>query len=588
MAAVRGINAMGTAATGALATIALAVALAPAAKGQSSASEPPNVVVVMTDDVTPRDLQMMPNYQALAKRGTEFTQAFASYSLCCPARASFLTGQYAHNHGVLGNFFSVGGGFDAFEDQENTLPAWLQDAGYSTAFVGKYLNEYGGRDPELVPPGWDDWRGLVDFSTYNYFNYAVNDNGTLRYYGDRDYVEKSIELAGISVDSDRTPPDSVPIVLGYEPIEYFGSSDEADYQADVTGAIATEALSEAAGGDQPFFLYFAPIAAHREFDFEGVGRVRPSPDGPDPRPPARYEDTYDDVELPRSPSFNEAEIDDKPPDISDAPLLGDDEIDQLEEDHRGRLGALRAADDAVGDLIDELEAAGELQDTIIIYTSDQGYLQGQHRIPDEKYVAYEESIHIPLVVAGPGIPRGAENDDLVVNHDVTATIADVAGAEPGRELDGMSLLELLGGGGRADRALLVETLAPELRFEIGDPVIDAQLPYYGIRTTTHKYIKWRTGEEELYDLTEDPYELENIADDPEAADVKAELAEEAEALRTCVGRGCLNGEAGEAIPDGPVVEHQSVNVASTVVIGLGLLLLAVAGLIGATRRVRSE
>ncbi len=541
----------------------------------------------MTDDVTPRDLQLMPNYRRLASRGTEFTRAFASYSLCCPARASFLTGQYAHNHRVLGNFFSTGGGFDNFEEQENTLPAWLQDSGYLTAFVGKYLNEYGGIDPSLVPPGWDDWNGLVDFSTYNYFNYAVNDNGSLRYYGDREYVGQAIDLARISVEEDRTPPEGLPLALAFEPVDYFGSRDESDYQADVTGAIAEEALTQAAG-DQPFFLYFAPIAAHREFDFEGVGRIRPSPDGPDPRPPERYADTYDDTELPRGPSFNEEDISDKPPDIANSPLLGEEEIAELEEDHRGRLGALRAADDAVGRLMESLRETGELSNTVFIYTSDQGYLQGQHRIPDEKYVAYEESIQVPLAIAGPGIPRGERVDDLVVNHDLTATIVDAARAEPGRELDGISLLRLLDGSAPPDRALLVEALAPELTFEIGDPVIDAQLPYYGIRTLRHKYIRWRAGEEELYDLRKDPYELENIAAEPEAAELKKDLAERAEALRTCAGSGCLRDEPGGPVEDGPVTEHQATNVASATVIGLSLLALVLAGLFRLGRRVRSR
>ncbi|MDQ3936636.1 MAG: sulfatase, partial [Actinomycetota bacterium] len=499
----------------------LLLCLALAAAAPASAAQP-NVLVVMTDDQTYADAQRMPNFRRLAREGTEFTNAFASYPICCPARASFLTGQYAHNHGVKGNFFATEGGFDSLREQENTLPAWLKDAGYRTAFVGKYLNEYGGRDPELVPPGWDDWRGLVDFSTYNYFNWAINENGTVRYHGDRDYVESLIELAReTATDSIGSPAEGVALALElFEPFEHFGEREEENYQPDVTGRIANGALERLLDERRPFFLYYAPIAAHKESDFEEFGGLRESELEMDPRPPERYAREYEGGRLPRDPSFDEEDVSDKPKTVRKRERLDRDTIEEIEENNRGRLGALRAADDALGRLLATLRRAGALDDTLVVYTTDQGYLQGQHRIDDNKYIPYEPSIHIPLVMAGPGVPRGRRVDDLVVAHDLTATIAEAAGARAGREPDGVSLLPRLRGERLPERDLLLEALAPEIQFEIGNEIIDAQVPFHGVRTETHKYVRWSFGDEELYDLRRDPYELENLADDPGARALK--------------------------------------------------------------------
>jgi N-acetylglucosamine-6-sulfatase len=324
---------------GALAAVTLGLAAPVGAAGQKA--DRPNVVVVMTDDVTYDQLHEMPNFQRMERMGTSFTNAFASYPLCCPVRATFLTGQYAHNHGVKSNFFSTGGGFDSFENQDDALPVWLQDAGYRTGFVGKYLNEYGGRDPQLIPPGWDDWNGLVDYSTYNYFNYAINRNGELDYYGDRDYVDRLIEQArGTATDQFDTPMEALAQSIDtYDPIEDIGSEDQADYQPDVTGRIADESLRGLASGEDPFFLYYAPISAHRETDYEEFGGIRDLGLEFDPRKPARYEHTYDDVKAPRDPSFNEADVSDKPKTVDGRRALTEDDIETIDRTHQGALAA---------------------------------------------------------------------------------------------------------------------------------------------------------------------------------------------------------------------------------------------------------
>ena len=559
--------------------------------GDASSESKPNVLVVMTDDQPYGAERYMPNVQRLARRGATFENAYVSFPICCPARATFLTGQYAHNHGVKSNFGINGGGFENFDDQDNALPVWLQDAGYNTAFVGKYLNEYGAGDPTLIPPGWDDWHGLVDYSTYNYFNWTINDNGDLHTYGDPDYSDALIELADSGVETDiDSPAEGLAMALRiFQPFEYFGAADQDDYQVDVTGRIADESLQELAGDDDPFFLYFSPIASHREGDFEGIGGARTGRPEPDPRPPERYEDTFDDVSLPGDPSFNEADVSDKPETVSGRDSLDPETIEDLTETYRGQLGALRAADDALGEMLRTLRRAGELDDTLIVYTTDQGFYQGQHRIAFDKYIPYEPAIQIPLVVAGPGVPRNRVVTEPVYNHDLAPTILDAAGAEAGREEDGVSLLPALHGEELPERALLLEALAPALPFEIGNEVFDKQVPFHGVRTERWKYIDWSYGAEELYDLREDPYELENLAEDPGHAEVKADLATLADDLRGCSGDGCLGladvGDPGDTVlaPAG----HRTPGRATGIVILAALAVAAAAAGISLTRRLRS-
>jgi arylsulfatase A-like enzyme len=556
-----------------------------------AAAEAPNVVVVMTDDQPYGDARYMPNFRRVARRGARFTNAYVSFPICCPARATFLTGQYAHNHGVKSNFEINGGGFGNFEDQENTLPVWLQDAGYNTGFVGKYLNEYGAIDPTLIPPGWDDWRGLVDYSTYNYFNWAINENGEVHYHGDRDYAEDLIELARMGVEEQPGSPATglAEALRIFQPVEYFGSADQADYQIDVTNEIADDSVRRMAAEDDPFFLYYAPVAAHREGDFESIGGVRTGRPEPDPRPPERYEDSFDDVDLPQDPSFNEADVSDKPETVSGRDPLDEETIEDLTATHRGQLGSLLAADDGVGEIMRTLRRAGELDDTLIVYTTDQGFFQGQHRIAFDKYIPYEPAIHVPLAMAGPGIPRGEVIDEPAYNHDLAPTILDAVGAEPGREQDGVSLLPTMRGDDVPERALLLEALAPALPYEIGNEVFDRQLPFHGVRTPNWKYIDWSSGDEELYDLREDPYELENLAAKPAYADEKERMSALADDLRGCAGSGCLGlgAEAGGGGKPLTAAEHRIPGRATGFVIGAALLVAAGAWAMSLARRRRA-
>src|SRR5215208_3335872 len=231
----------------ALALLALPTA-AQARPATAAKNGRPNILVVMTDDQAKADLAYMPNVKRLlAAQGTTFADAVDSYPLCCPARATFITGQYAHNHGVKGNFAPYG--WYGMKDRGNTLPRWLQKSGYRTALIGKWLNGYGALDAHgEVPKGFDIWRGLLDVSAYDYSNFVMNMDGTLKAWGDQDFARKLVEFAIIEVDNE---PDSLQSIFakleelfGPRPYSYWGADTTEAYSPDVTGDI-TEKLVKA-------------------------------------------------------------------------------------------------------------------------------------------------------------------------------------------------------------------------------------------------------------------------------------------------------------------------------------------------------
>ncbi len=268
----------------------------------------------MTDDEPYGDARYMPNFRRLARRGTTFTNAFVSFPICCPARATFLTGQYAHNHGVKSNFGTTAAASRTSPTRRNAPR--VASARRLRHRVRRQVPQRVRRpDPELVPPGWDDWHGLVDYSTYNYFNWAINDNGEVHYHGDREYAEALIELAAPA--SSRT---STALPRGSRwrsdlPADrVLRRRDQRDYQT--TSRAGSRTTREGSRRRRPFFLYYSPIASHSEGDFEGIGGVRSGRPEPDPRPPERYAEAFDDVALPKDPSFNEADVSDKPETVS--------------------------------------------------------------------------------------------------------------------------------------------------------------------------------------------------------------------------------------------------------------------------------
>ena len=523
----------------ALLTLGIA-ATAHARTAASAKDERPNILVVMTDDQALADLAFMPNVRKLvALRGTSFADAVDSFPLCCPARATFLTGQYAHNHGVTGNFHPEG--WYGWKDRANALPAWLRRSGYRTSFVGKWLNGYGAKTGRgEVPAGWDTWRGLLDVSAYDYYNYVMSVDGSPRTWGDGDFARKLVAFAKI-----QTEPRPEPVVLavreklsstfGPPPYTYWGKEDTADYSPDVTGKVTTELVAGERTAKQPFFIWWAPASPHRE-DVAVTLMGRP---GPDPRPPKRYAEKVKALRLPRPPSFNQADLSASPKSMQDTlKPLTDRQIAQLESNYQGRAGSLMAVDDQVRTLVATLRRTGQLDNTLIVFTSDNGWLQGEHRVPGDKFLPYEPSLRVPFIIAGPGVPKGRTVQGQVANIDFTPTILDAANARAGRTQDGVSLLPVARNPRRRpNRVVYLEAQLPLFT----SPTMPQQWdqPYQGVRTDRWKYVRYvKTGDEELYDLRADRHELKNLAADPAFARRKADLVAAMRKLSRCKGSSC--------------------------------------------------
>jgi arylsulfatase A-like enzyme len=501
----------------------------------------PNILVVMTDDQALADVANMPNVEnLLAAQGTTFADAIDSFPLCCPARATFITGQYAHNHGVGGNFYPYG--WYGMSDRGNVLPAWLQQAGYRTALIGKWLNGYGALDAHgEIPAGFDIWRGLLDVSAYDYYNFVMNVDGVLEAWGDPDFARKLVEFAIVEV-TPVDPSNALQTVLaklvalfGPPPYTYFGAENPQDYSPDVTGKITEDLVREQRNSTKPFFIWWAPAAPHRE----DVATTLLGRTGPDPRPAPRHAEKASGYRLPRPPSFNETDFTGKPSNVRDhAPTLTEAQIQQLQLDYEGRTGSLLAVDDHVAELVRILDDTDQLKNTLIVFVSDNGWLQGEHRIPGDKFLPYEESIRIPFILRGPGVPAGKIVRGQVSNIDFTPTLLDFAKAKAGRTMDGTSLMRTIQHPKPAPhRAYQLEALAP--LFEGNIPINAWDRPYKGVRTDRYTYVVYtETGERELYDLSKDPYQLRNLVDDPTYKKVEAKLAKKLAKLDRCSGHSC--------------------------------------------------
>jgi N-acetylglucosamine-6-sulfatase len=448
-----------------------------AAPGKSNVANRPNVLVFMTDDQTVESMRVMPNVKTLlADQGVTFDNNFVSYSLCCPSRSTFLTGQYAHNHGVWGNIAPQGGYYKL--DSTNTLPVWLQSAGYQTIHLGKYLNQYGTRNPREIPPGWGQWYGTPDPSTYNYRNYTINENGTLVSFG----------------------------------------PDASDYKTDVEARLGVDLIARQAADPRPFFMWVAFLAPH-----SGGPRDSDDPTGQStPSPAPRHKNRFANEPLPAPPSLNEADVSDKPAAIRNRPLMTAAKLRAVRENYQQRLESLLAVDEAVAQIVNQLTLTGKLDNTYIIFTSDNGFFHGEHRVPAGKVLLYEPSIRVPLIIRGPGIPAGQHRSQFVANIDLAPTIVQATGARPGRVMDGRSLLpfardRLLHSG----RDLLLETPT-----------------YAAVRAPNWLYAEYVTGERELYNLARDRYELNSLHLNPSYDRIKANLAARLARLRQCVGAVC--------------------------------------------------
>jgi arylsulfatase A-like enzyme len=569
---------LATIAAGALALLCLIVAV-----GQRSASaattpaevplaEKPSFVVIQTDDQTldslyttfgPNRLRVMPNtLDLLAKRGETFNRYYVSYPLCCPSRVSLMTGRYAHNNGVKGNIQPNGGyfGFSFRAAYTHNIATWLQGAGYRTIHVGKFLNGYGDEpysNGSEVPPGWSDWHSVLKADTTHYFyGYTLNNNGAVEGpYGD----------SGTWEPREYTTRDD--IGCPYAPL----NGQPCFYETDTLTNFAVQGLRETSP-EQPFYLQLDYTAPHGDFRH---------PAGPEPAP--RHYDWFKGAPLPhnRGQGFAEGNVSDKPSFIKEAPYLSLSDIHTYRVYWDKQLESLRSVDDGVKALVDTLGSLHRLRNTYILFTSDNGFFFGEHRLIGGKFLAYEPSTHLPFLIRGPHIKAGTESGEIVGNIDITPTILELAGVKPDKSLDGRSMTPFFkdpelrtlrpylfesfvetsdvdeagaiaeagdqsGSSGRSKRVPGLEspTKGRPGTSSQGGPGASASLlappkDYEGIRLGPYKYIAWPDGEKELYDLEKDPYELNNLVRIPNYFPVRNFLHRElTERLEDCVGRGC--------------------------------------------------
>ena len=462
----------------------------------------------MTDDQTFADLDAMPATRSLVgDAGATFARSYVSYPLCCPSRATYLTGRYAHNHGVRSTV-PPEGGVEKLDDRR-TLPVWLEEAGYDTAHIGKYLNGYGLRRRATVPPGWTDWHGAVVKSTYQMWGYTLFENGALNTYGD------------------------------------FLDEDPALYQTDVYRDKALdviEAHGPRGGDDDPFFLSLNVLAPHGEVTWPG-GTTNPYV-RPAPRHVGRFA-----LQAPFSLAFDELDVSDKPPYVRRQRRLGPGARARITLDFQARRESLLAVDEAVQAIVETLQRTGQLERTYIVFTSDNGFFQGEHRIPKGKYLAYDAASHVPLLIRGPGIPAGTVSEELSANVDLAPTLLDATGVAGDGPFDGRSLLPFARDPARRTRRPVLHEglIAGDTDRDTGGPGSRRNKAgtYFAIRTSRYLHVRWRGGGRELYDLAYDPFELDSVQSDPRYVGVRNALSDALSELRRCEGADC---QAAVALP----------------------------------------
>jgi N-acetylglucosamine-6-sulfatase len=443
----------------------------------------PNVVLILTDDMRQADLFAMPKTRALlAARGMTFPNAINPHPLCCPARAELGTAQYAQNNGVHSNMGPYGG-YQAYNPKK-TLATWMKDSGYNTAFLGKHLNEYDphkdGRDP-----GWTVWDPTMNAGVYDMIpgRYAQWNDGHL--------VKPKVHVT-----------------------DYLGNA-------------SVRTIKRFAAQDKPFFIFDSYIAPHdswwRELDDWGP-----------PRPPARFAGTHSDAPfLPASkPNFNEADMSDKAGFVKTLPKRS---VAKLTRYYRARLDALAAVDENVAKTIKTLDETGELTNTVIIFTSDNGYSMGEHRW-DFKTLAFEEDLRVPLIVSGPGIKPGSTNPEAANTVDIASTIADLGNTSPTRLTDGQSLVPILHG-------TRTKRLGDTTLIQAGAMDFDPSVAWLfrGVRTARYTFTYWPQAHEyELYDRLRDPWMMNSVDADPRYAVIKTELMRRTRMLGACSGESACN------------------------------------------------
>jgi N-acetylglucosamine-6-sulfatase len=419
-----------------------------------AAAGSPNIVFVLTDDLSMNLVQFMPHVLAMQKAGVTFANYFVTDSLCCPSRSSIFTGRYPHDTGVFKNVGEEGGYlvFRARGNEQSTFATALYTAGYHTAFLGKYLNGYAPRQ-HPVSPGWNTW--VVAGNGYPEFNYAFNQDGQVVRHG----------------------------------------SKPEDYLTDVVGELGVRFIKQQKG--TPFFIEIATFAPHAPYT-----------------PAPRDAGAFPGLRAPRTPAYNAPHDAAAPRWLQKHRALTQSDMDAIDNDFRKRAQSVLAVDKMIGDLQAAVESIGQANNTYFIFSSDNGYHMGEYRLLPGKMTAYDTDIHVPLIVTGPGVPAGRTMEEITENVDLCPTFTEVTGAETPANVDGFSLAPFLKGQTVKQwrTAALVEHHGPVR--EPSDPDMPSlrsgnPTTYAAIRSRTSLYVEYADGEKEYHDLTSDPDELRN-------------------------------------------------------------------------------
>lgn len=459
-----------------------------------------NVLVIMTDDETYSELQYMPQVKSLlVEQGTSFDNYYTTSPNCCPSRAAYYSGQLPHNDGVIDNIPPLGGAQKFASHLDETVATWMQSAGYYTASIGKFLNGWGNPDkPDdwtegiAAPSGWNHWFGLIDPTTYSYYDYDVSVDGQRHHYGDK----------------------------------------PADYQTDVLGKDVFDTIAHGAQSGKPWYVSWTPLAPHTgQSESQTPSR---SPNSLYPVPPPDHIGQFANEPLYTAPSqiwgaaaAQSADVQGKPAYVRDRVATTPIEQVNQQKSWQAELATIQGVDDWVGRIYKELQDLGELDQTTIVFTSDNGIFHGEHGLR-QKGLLYEEAIHVPLVIRGPGFPSGTTAHQMAEVIDLAPTILAIGHARTTQALDGIDLKPLASDPtAAADRALLMETAYSY-----------AKLSTTELRLAGWAYMHWSDGSTELYEMGLDPYQMKNLSGVPAYAVIQADLEKRLTKLSTCVGHGC--------------------------------------------------
>ena len=448
-------------------------------QGVAAAAQPrPNIVMVLTDDLSSNLVKYMPHVRAMRREGMTFANYTVSNSLCCPSRSSILTGDYPHNTGVFANQ-GPDGGFGEFQangDEQHTFALALQGSGYRTAMMGKYLNGYspttlsGYADPKqvgwpgppaiggnYVAPGWTTW--AVQGNGYSEFNYDLNFDHRILYYG-------------------HAPGD-----FGVHTIDRLG-------QGFIANSVDT---------GKPFMLELATFAPHAPYASA-----------------YRDRDRFRTVKAPRTPAWDTTPRH-APRWLARRPPLTGWQIAKIDHQFRARVRAVQSVDRAIGHLREELRLDGQLSNTVFIFTSDNGLHLGEYRLTAGKLSAFDTDVRVPLIVTGPGIPAGRVSHAEVQNIDLAPTFEQLAGLTPDPSADGESIVSLLHGhrpAGSPTLALIEHHGVDFTAYQTDpdrQPVTGGRVPTYNaLRSAQFTYVHYQNGQREYYDRRTDPYEIDNL------------------------------------------------------------------------------